>query len=101
MDIKNVTEMYEMAYIGYDDMYFTVGLFFTLGDAIQVIKDHDKIGEPISEDFEEHENIEIIKYKVGFGYNLRHTIKEIHRTEVMTGEDDDTKVVTKRITDKA
>jgi len=98
--MSKATEMYEMAYIGYDDMYFTVGLFFTLEEAMQVIKDYDESGSQISEDFEEYENIEIIRYKTGFGYNLRHTIKEIHRTEVPTGEDDDTKIVTQTITDK-
>lgn len=98
-DSKQVTEMYEIVYINYCDLYFTVGLFFTLDEAMKAIKDHDDSGHAISEDAEESERIEVVRYKLGFGYNLRHTIKEITRTE-SEGVDDDIVWITTLIEDK-
>lgn len=58
-------EIFELVDCTDDEMYFTIGLFFSLHDAIQAIKAHGK-DEAIIEYSEDYEKVEVRQRNVGF-----------------------------------
>ena len=82
--------VYELVYIGYDDMYFTIGLFKTFAECDAVMNKAIESGGQLAHDAEDHEEIQIIEYKFGAGDDLRKTLKTINRESYyIEGDDED------------
>lgn len=70
-------KVYELVYIGYEDMYFTIGLFHSLEEVESIIETANHEGSSLSE---------IMEYKFGLSDSPREMIKNIEREEAYSEE---------------
>ena len=83
--------VYELVNIGYDDLYFTCGLFETLEKASEYIQSCLDDGSQMAWDIDDAdtENIKLYEYSFGLGGNLRKEIRDITREWVLDNDDSD------------
>jgi len=81
--------VYELSFLDFDDNYFAIGLFKSLGEANQFVDSAIESGDQLAWDVEDNERLQIVKYQFGKGDNLRIIVRTITRTPIYIEDEDD------------